>query len=317
MPDDRFPRNQYHDVPLGRNIIPISECKVREHVGPDAKLRKAVEVRVLTCGCLWETFHDEAMAVVSESGKLIDCHIERHRRINAAYANLWLADHRFQWAALTAFTSQQVGCGMLHARSVMMENEQLNDRFGRASLALFLDVYPLHRFFMERGLKDFLNCLNKRQELRAHVYWPLDGNALAFGMPDPAIREAFEAIEAGNIEASVQALLRHEHENILQKAMYNDRKMQRALDADQFAWVSGLLAGDYTQIQVSLSGQCKTRTRLAGLFPRERTVKLYDKAQRLTLAQRAAHQFDKLVRGPERTRLEQSLREISAGGGVR
>lgn len=317
MPDDRFPRNEYHDVPLGRNIVPISECKVTQHVGPDAKLRKAVEVPILTCACLWESFQHEAMAMVSENGNLIECPLERHRRINAAYANLWLADHRFQWAGLTAFTSQQAGCGMLHARSMVMDDERIYDRLSRGSLALFLDVYPLHRFYMERGLKDFVNCLNKRQELRDRVHWPMDRNALPFGKPYREIRDAFEYIEAGNIAASVRVLLRHEHDNILQKAMYNDRHMQRALDSDQFAWVTNLPAGDYTKIQVSLSGQCKTRAGLAALFSKERKVKLYDRGQRMALAGRAADQFDKLLRGAERAALEQSLREISAGAGVR
>jgi hypothetical protein len=52
---------------------------------------------------------------VAPGGKLIADPKARNKAINAAYAQLWRLDSRFQWAGLAAFASKQVGCGLLHA----------------------------------------------------------------------------------------------------------------------------------------------------------------------------------------------------------
>lgn len=52
-----------------------------------------------------------AEAIVAPGGILIADPKARNRAINAAYANLWLKDPRFQWAGLAAFASKQVGVG--------------------------------------------------------------------------------------------------------------------------------------------------------------------------------------------------------------
>ena len=52
---------------------------------------------------------------MAPGGKLIADPKARNSAINAAYAQLWLDDPRFQWAGLAAFASKQVGCGLLHA----------------------------------------------------------------------------------------------------------------------------------------------------------------------------------------------------------
>jgi hypothetical protein len=52
---------------------------------------------------------------VAPGGKLIAAPKARNKAINAAYAQLWRHDPRFQWAGLAAFASKQVGCGLLHA----------------------------------------------------------------------------------------------------------------------------------------------------------------------------------------------------------
>ncbi|WP_244105275.1 DUF2515 family protein [Burkholderia ambifaria] len=58
----------------------------------------------------WRHFQRQAEAIVSDGDP-----ISINRRINAAYAQLWLDDRRFQWAGLAAFASKQVGCGLLNA----------------------------------------------------------------------------------------------------------------------------------------------------------------------------------------------------------
>jgi uncharacterized Zn-binding protein involved in type VI secretion len=62
-----------------------------------------------------QSHQDQAEAIVAPGGTLIADPKARNRAINAAYAQLWRLDNRFQWAGLAAFASKQVGCGLLHA----------------------------------------------------------------------------------------------------------------------------------------------------------------------------------------------------------
>lgn len=119
-----FKDHQCDDQQLHKNTKPISECKsyFREENGRKVKI---TEVQVLTCECVWRSYQKEAEGIVAPGGTLIADPKERNRRINAAYAKLWLHDHRFQWAGLAAFASKQVGCGLLHAAnsSKKIQNE--------------------------------------------------------------------------------------------------------------------------------------------------------------------------------------------------
>lgn len=86
-----------------------------------------VDVPILTAECLWHRYQKEAEEIVGQGGKLIADPIERNKRINQTYANIWLKDNRFQWAGLAAFASKQVGCGLLHA-IVMIKKMQTEDK---------------------------------------------------------------------------------------------------------------------------------------------------------------------------------------------
>lgn len=122
MPEDLLPVRERDAIPLNRNIKPVSECSLVTST-IDGRTHRAVEVPILTCGCLWLECQKEAEDVISINGKIIQDSILRNQRINAAYARLSIADKRFQWAGLAAFASKQVGCGLLHAVSVMGKNQ--------------------------------------------------------------------------------------------------------------------------------------------------------------------------------------------------
>ncbi|WP_124950178.1 DUF2515 family protein [Sulfuriferula thiophila] len=109
-----FKDHECDEQELHKNTKPISECKsyFTEENGRKVKI---TEVPILGCECIWRTYQKEAEDIVAPGGKLIANPVERNKRINAAYAALWLDDHRFQWAGLAAFASKQVGCGLLHA----------------------------------------------------------------------------------------------------------------------------------------------------------------------------------------------------------
>ena len=123
-PNPWFARHKYHGIPVNRNIKPISECKLHHCVGPAATVEKAIAVPILTPEHLWGTFQVEAENILTIDGSLEGNERERNKRINAAYAKLWLADNRFQWAGLAAFASKQVGCGLLHSAETIAKNRR-------------------------------------------------------------------------------------------------------------------------------------------------------------------------------------------------
>jgi hypothetical protein len=341
-----FPKHSYHGIPIGRNIKPIEACHLHHYVGPGATLCKGIAVHLLSAEHLWATFQREAEDVIKVNGEFIRDDAERNRRINAAYAKLWLADNRFQWAGLAAFASKQVGCGLLHARRpggkhrdelrsvghvagnsaeaaamsavpTMVRNgsDFMFERLGFANMHLFLDIYPLHRFYIERGWEEFRAYLPVRQKIMGSVKWDA-GKLLEFGTPFQEISRGFQWIEKENLMESVKTLARHEQVNVLQAILYNDPRMQDALAANQLAWAIEFPSGLYMEVQLTLSAQCKANEGWTSYFPSLKKAKLWVVNERMIFVEQAAMRFDELLKGGQRRQVEESLRLISAGGGV-
>jgi hypothetical protein len=320
-----FPIHKYHGIPVGR-ITPAGE--------------------VLTAELLWATFQAEAEDLLSIDGRWITDDRERNRRINRAYARLWLADHRFQWAGLAAFASKQVGCGLLHSADIVdahrrervlverslghgsapgvqygaalkalateMAGSSMARRLGLGNTHVFLDVYPLHRYYMERGWDEFHACLPARQRARYAVHWEVDRGTLAFAAPFPEVAAGFGQIELGRIDDSVKTLAQHEQVNILQRIMYDDLFMQMLLDWNQLAWAVEFPSGDYEAIRLNLSAQCPAPAGATTTFSKDRYAKLWDPAERMPFVFEAADRLSVLLAGPERVRVETSMAEIFA-----
>jgi hypothetical protein len=304
---------------------------------------------ILTAELLWASFQAEAEDLLSIAGRWIADDRERNRRINRAYARLWLADNRFQWAGLAAFASKQVGCGLLHSADIVdahrreraaiersighgsapgvqygaalkelateMAGSSMMRRLGLGNTHVFLDIYPLHRFYMERGWDEFRACLPARRNARYAVHWEVDRKTLAFAAPFPEVAEGFEFIEQGRIAASVKTLAQHEQVNILQRIMYDDLFMQMLLDWNQLAWATGFPSGDYQEIKLNLSAQCPAPAGTTSTFSKDRYAKLWEPADRMPFVFEAADRLDMLLAGSERVRVEESLRTISAWAG--
>ncbi|WP_256350852.1 MULTISPECIES: PAAR domain-containing protein [Pseudomonas] len=338
------------------------------------------------CENLWRSYQMRAEAIVAPGGILIADPKARNRAINAAYANLWLKDPRFQWAGLAAFASKQVGCGLLHAvesiekiqaehqagqrmidsaerrwkfpgltlfgktdkraqrdyeqaRSnnpvpgvdlrrdgeplslVQQQLQFVHDMLALGNTTLFLDVYPLHLFYSERGLGAFEECLEARENIyeieEFPVLWPI-GQMLKFGTDYKEIRQTFRAVEMGDIAKSVEHLAKHEQVNILQPSMYSDVKFVRLLRANHASFVTGIPSGAAQAIELTLASQCQriddSRTIGFGSNP---LADLSDIDQRMAFVLKAAMQFHSLLEGTDRHRIEQSIRDIAAGYGVR
>jgi hypothetical protein len=90
----------------------------------EANARKRAEDDKQNCIDCWRHYQKQAEAIVA-----VDDSIARNRRINSAYAKLWLDDRRFQWAGLAAFASKQVGCGLLNAAELIHKSNQQRNAY--------------------------------------------------------------------------------------------------------------------------------------------------------------------------------------------
>ncbi|TDB60626.1 PAAR domain-containing protein, partial [Pseudomonas vancouverensis] len=187
---------------------------------------------------------------------------------------------------------------------------------------LFLDVYPLHVFYAERGLEALRECLGSRKNIYGSgqhpILWPVGKETLEFGTNHKEILQAFETIETGNIAKSVELLATHEQVNILQPAMYDDMGLKWLLRSNHFSYVIGIPSGAAEAIELTLASQCRRIDdgRTIG-FSNNVTANLGDINQRMPFVLRAAKQFDDLLQSDKRQQLEHSILEIALGGGVR
>lgn len=348
MPDTPFIEHHQDKIPLNCNIVPIPECKVYPTL-KNGKETKYVHVEILGCADIWLRCQQEAEAWLKNpaTGKLFTKPEDINRQINRAYADLWLKDQRFQWAGLAAFASKQVGCGMLHVRELDAEadrhlrqhsgasdavwmgsqfqlgaaisGEYMLDVLALGNLSLFLDIYPLHRFYMIRGIDSLKTCIYDRVKIKDKVHWPEKAKQkLAFGTFFPEITQAFQLIQENKIAESVKRLAQHEQINVLQKIIYDDELTKKALDANQMLWVTGLLRGSPMEIQLTLSAQCKAGPTLTSWFPKTGSAHIWNRSERMKFVLRAAAKFDSLIKDPQyRPVLERSIKSIAAGRGAR
>ncbi|MRX10008.1 hypothetical protein GJ697_19400 [Pseudoduganella sp. FT25W] len=349
MPDDVFTKHPLDNTPLGRNTTPVSECDIHSAtVG--SKACKAIDVPILSCSSIWLRVQKEAEAWIAPGGKLIADPVARNRRINQAYAQLWLADRRFQWTGLAAFASKQVGCGLLHAADNIQKSQEeiatasrigvmgnadsaaasampsgiagssayMYQQLALGNTTLFLDIYPLHRFFMLRGYKHLHSCLPQRAEISQMIIWPAEKTRIPFGKSFDEILKAFKMIENNEVTQSVKVLAYHEQINILQPAIYDTTAMRLALDANQLSWATDFPTGVAAEIELTLSAECKSQSSSRNIwFSKNRTAKLYDKDQRMAFVYQAATRFDNLLSGSSKPNVEASIAEIAANGGIK
>ncbi|EDT01769.1 DUF2515 family protein [Burkholderia ambifaria] len=298
----------------------------------------------------WRHFQRQAEAIVSDGDP-----ISINRRINAAYAQLWLDDRRFQWAGLAAFASKQVGCGLLNAADMIARSNRQRDayqRWERASsplerlspygsprmpvhdqaygegsrkayemlakgnAALFLDIWPLHMFYKEFGLQRFERCLKEREQLRGTVRWPI-GDSVRFAAVKDEIRSGFRAIDTGTLSEGVKWLARHEQLNILQPAMYDDPYFAILMRANQFAWALNIPSASSREIQLTLANQCTVSGGNAQqeVFSQQPLANLANADQRMAFVMRAARRFDDLLSDPIQRVLVENSLRIIAQGG--
>ncbi|MHC8348576.1 DUF2515 family protein [Pseudomonas sp. RT4P38] len=202
---------------------------------------------------------------------------------------------------------------------VQQQFRHVHDMMALGNTTLFLDVFPLHAFYAKRGLKELQKCLGARAGIFDHpafpVLWPVDREKLPFGLNQPEILLAFEAIHAGEIAGSVEYLAWHEQKNILQPVIYEDRQLVALLRGNHAAYVTGFPSGVAQAIELTLTSQCQRVEdgRTIG-FGNNPLADLSDLGQRMAFVLQAARRFDQLLSDHQRSALEQSISEIAARG---
>jgi hypothetical protein len=326
-----FTPHAHDEIPLHRNVVPIPECRVTSAL-QGGKVIKVVDVPILSCASVWLRCQLEAEKWIQDcNGKIMEDRPDLiNARINAAYAWLWMSDRRFEWAGLAAFASKQVGCGLLHSSEMIGIGSStaagpidrwaghgaayMKHQLAIGNRSLFLDIYPLHRFYTLRGIKGIRECLGERQLIRDKVEWTIK-DVLPFGLPYKEILAGFEAIERGDVMESVRQLARHEQLNILQKIIYDNPATRMLLDGNQAAWVIGIPSGRYEEIQLTLSAQCKPKRTLTTMLKKSLEVALWNPDDRMKFVYQAAEEFNKVLRKFPHE-VEASIKQIYLGHGV-
>jgi hypothetical protein len=285
----------------------------------------------------WLACQREAEEWIAPAGRWIEDPALRNRRISAAYASLWLQDRRMLWAALASFASRQVGASMARAGVGMRDaaariracetrdsfewlykvmipalvgtgEGYMRGQLSLGNLTVFLDVYPLHRYYLRHGLQRMRDTLGARERIADSVHWPVGAQVLPFGQPFRDIVDAFGLIDAGSVTDSVLKLAWHEQVNVLQRVIYDDPKTRLALDGNQIGAAAGAWPAQFSAIELVFGAAGGTT------FAPSANAHLYDVGQRMDFVSRAASQFDALLRGQRRAEVEAALRQIVAEG---
>jgi uncharacterized Zn-binding protein involved in type VI secretion len=181
------------------------------------------------CRALWDKYDRQAREIIAPAD---NDHRKRNHLINGAYAKLYLDDKTLKWAGLAAYASKQVGCAIDHARRIEAKSHNpaakkmasyTHESLGANNRALFLDIYPLHRFYQEHGLAKLRECAAERNPPVPAA--AVDGFA--------ALDKYKQTGDRKYLDAHVRAIAWHEQVSILQRGVYNDHTMRRILDLNE------------------------------------------------------------------------------------
>ena len=272
-----------------------------EHMGPGAldgladPEGSSSDADAEKCAKLWKKYEDEARAIIAPAG---DDHRARNHLINGAYADLYLKNPELGRAGLAAYASKQVGCAMDHSLNIMgasgnysdvdpraMMAEYLYEQLGTGNRNLFLDIYPLHRFYAEEGFERLKECARERRPPVSTA--ALDGFA--------ALERYKNTGSPDDMKEHIRSLAVHEQIEVLQNDIYNDRATRVILDlnegnvddASDLEWLPDVPDGVGREVgslpaDVIFSSGCDARGHVVIPFKdKRRDGNLYDVPQRM------------------------------------
>lgn len=219
------------------------------------------------CKALWAKYDAEAFNII----KSVDHnHRLRNHVIVGAWSDAALDNPEFHWMGMAAYASKQVGCGMDAALAQRDLGDKLRqtpgwvpggqtardvgslqsassqyayNSLGDTNRDVFLDAYPMHRFYAEQGFAKLQSCASARP-----------------GMSAEALK-GFEYLErykeTGDrrwLTKSSEQLLLHEQIKVIQPLAYDRFAMRRILDAQRLA--GGRVPG-IPAMQLTLTTACE------------------------------------------------------------
>jgi hypothetical protein len=224
------------------------------------------------CKALWAKYDAEAFNII----KGVDHnHRLRNHVIVGAWSDAYLDNREFHWMGMAAYASKQVGCGMDSALAQRDMGQDLRstpwwvpggqtardlgtaqaagaqytyNALGDTNREVFLDAYPMHRFYAEQGFAKLQACASARP-----------------GMSQEALK-GFEYLErfkeTGDrkwLTKSSEQLLLHEQIKVIQPLAYDRFMMRRILDTQRVA--GGRVPG-IPAMQLTLTTACEGGGRL-------------------------------------------------------
>ncbi|MDB6047524.1 MAG: hypothetical protein JWR17_270 [Pseudomonas sp.] len=215
-----------------------------------------------------------------------------------------------------------LGLGAEPLSLMQQQFKHVYEMMALGNTTLFLDIFPLHAFYKKRGIEELKTCLEKRAGIYGYpkfpVLWPVGKATLEFGLNHEEILQAFEAIERGDIAESVRKLAEHEQRNILQPTIYEDQQLQLLLRGNHVSFVTGFPSGVAQAIELTLASQCQpVEDGRTISFSGNPIADLSNFKQRMAFVLRAAERFDVMLGDANRPSLEQSIKAVAEGAGVR
>lgn len=228
------------------------------HVQKCPPAKAAHASRHVDCRAAWSSVETQAQLVFdkSKNDKGKEDPIKRNREITRAYAELFQNHQNLRWLGVAAFASKQVGCAMKKAKSYfdsfwdsLTPVRRLKGIAGRimygaladGNRAVFKDVYPVFRFFIEHDAATLRRCKNERRPA-----------------VDADVVNAFEKIEQGHPLVGADKILRYEQLTILQKEVYDDAATKELLRVNQILSKLGPVGKKIGAegVKVSFSAEC-------------------------------------------------------------
>jgi hypothetical protein len=198
------------------------------------------------CAALWAQYKAEAEGKIAAAG---DDHRLRNHIITGAYADLFTSSGgAFTWPGLAAYASKQVGCAMDYSQTivgvaptagrvigsaapVVPLAPQIGQRaagaaaqqtagymyaqLGKGNRELFVDIYPMYRFYQDHGWAKFEACSKANADVSVYA---LNG---------------FRALANGDGAEHLRQIAYHEQIMLLQPSIYDDWRTRRLLELNE------------------------------------------------------------------------------------
>lgn len=307
-------------IPLNRHRFVEEELPITRH-SEDTPSPKAVP---LDCAKAWAEVEKSADDVINSTQDPI----LRNKRINAAYASLYMKDPSLHWAGVAAFASKQVGCGLKSAKQVLdigdMEMENMKhpmptpDGMGAPGIDIvtgfkydkakavynalvvgnrnvFKDIYPVHLFYEKHGIAGLRRCGKARNP-------PVSARVM----------QGFEDTAAGHSDKGAVNILYHEQHDILEAPnIFGSKEVQDVMGQNQYWsnwWIGRMGGAEHTT--TAFSPDCTGGPTVT--FNGENPA-MFD--QRWPFAQSVAGKFESLIANPQsHSQVLSDLRAIAGQG---